>query len=129
MYGDNIAAAPVSYVVSYFGENITNGSVTVDVTRAAIDLPAVDSDVNVFVTAMNVFGTGGNGEVSVDYISELTTYVHICTYICCQFGYILVCSFYNCRICNWLRVITITQISTYNYKSITYYVCTYVVQI
>ena len=78
MYGDNVVAAPVSYVVSYFGENITNGSVTVDLTRATIDLPAVDSDVNVFVTAMtNVFGTGANSEVSIDYISELTTYMHI----------------------------------------------------
>ena len=78
MYGDNIAAAPVSYVVSHFGENITRRSVTVNVTRATIDLPAVDSDINVFVTATNVFGTGGNGEVSIDYISELHNYVTIC---------------------------------------------------
>ena len=74
MYGDNIGAAPVSYVVSYFGENITNGSVTVDVTRATIDLPAVDSDVNVFVTAMNVFGTGGDSDISIHEISELHSY-------------------------------------------------------
>ena len=78
IYGDNnIAAAPVSYVVSYFGKNITSGSVTVNVTRATIDLPAVDSDVNVFVTAMNVFGTGGNSEVLMDEISELCMYIHI----------------------------------------------------
>ena len=77
MYGDNVVAGPVSYVVSYFGENITNRSVTVDLTRATIDLPAVDSHVNVFVTAMNVFGTGANSEVSIDYISELTTYMYI----------------------------------------------------
>ena len=81
MYGDNIVVAPVSYVVSYFGENITRGSVTVNVTRATIDLPAVDSDINVFVTAMNVFGTGGNGEVSMDDISELRNYIPICKYI------------------------------------------------
>ena len=82
MYGDNnIVAAPVSYVVTYFGENITRGSVTVNVTRATIDLPAVDSDVNVFVTTMNVFGTGGIGDVSMDDISELRNYLRICTYI------------------------------------------------
>ena len=82
MYGDNnIVAAPVSYVVTYFGENITRGSVTVNVTRATIDLPAVDSDVNVFVTTMNVFGTGGFGDVSMDDISELRNYLRICTYI------------------------------------------------
>ena len=72
MYGDNnIVAAPVSYVVSYFGENITNGSVTVVVTRATIDLPAVDSDFKVFVTATNVFGSGGNSAHLMDEISEL----------------------------------------------------------
>ena len=46
---------------------------------ATIDLPAVDSDVNVFVTAMNVFGTEGNIEIVMDDISELTTYIH--TYV------------------------------------------------
>ena len=74
MDGDNVVAGPVSYVVSYFGENITNGSVTIDLTRATIDLPAVDSDVNVFVTAINVFGTGGNSDISTDKISELHSY-------------------------------------------------------
>ena len=88
MYGDDIAAAPVSYVVSYFGENITNGSVTIDLMTATIDLPAVDSDVNVFVTAMtNVFGTGENSEILIDEISELTSYILTCmcirTYVCC----------------------------------------------
>ena len=74
MYGDNVVAAPELYIVSYFGENITNGSVTIDLTRATIDLPAVDSDVNVFVTAMtNVFGTGANSDIIMDEISELTT--------------------------------------------------------
>ena len=77
MDGDNnIVAGPVSYVVSYFGENIINGSVTVDVPRATIDLPAVDSDVNVFVAAMNVFGTGGNSDISTDKISELHSYTN-----------------------------------------------------
>ena len=68
---------PVSYTVSYFGERITRRSVTVDVTRATIDLPAVDSVVNVFVTAMNVFGSGGNSATLMDNISELTTYMHV----------------------------------------------------
>ena len=81
MYGDNIVAAPVSFVVTYFGENITRGSVTVNVTRATIDLPAVDSDVNVFVTATNVFGAGGNGKVSMDDISKLCNYLYAHTYI------------------------------------------------
>ena len=78
IYGDNnIVAASILYVVSYFGKNITNGSVTVTTTRATIDLPAVDSDVNVFVTAINVFGTGGNSEVLMDEISELCMYIRI----------------------------------------------------
>ena len=46
-----------------------------------IDLPAVDSDVNVFVTAMNVFGTEGNSEIVMDDISELTTYIYASTYV------------------------------------------------
>ena len=36
-----------------------------------IDLPAVDSDVNVFVTAMNVFGSGPASNVVHNEISEL----------------------------------------------------------
>ena len=80
MYGDDVVTAPESYVVSYFGENITSGSVTVNVTMATIDLPAVDSDVNVFVTVMNLFGTGENSDILIDEISELySTYV---LYIC-----------------------------------------------
>ena len=71
MYDSNVVAAPISYIVYYFGENITNGSVTVDLTRATIELPAVDSDVNVFVIAMNVFGAAEASNVSVDVISEL----------------------------------------------------------
>ena len=38
---------------------------------ATIDLPAVDSDVSVTVTAMNVFGSGSISNVSMDKISEL----------------------------------------------------------
>ena len=80
MYGDDVVVAPESYVVSYFGENITSGSVTVNVTMATIDLPAVDSDVNVFVTVMNVFGTGGNSKILIDEISELS-HTYIRTYV------------------------------------------------
>ena len=82
MFGDNTGAVPVSYIVSYYGENITNGTVDVTVTSATIDLPAVDSDVNVFVTAMNVFGTGDSRNVSVDEISESHNSIcstHTCT--------------------------------------------------
>ena len=95
MYGDNVVAAPVSYIISYFGDNITSESIIVSVTRAKVDLPAVDSDVNVFVTAMNVFGTGGNSEVLRYDISELTTYIYAHTY--CMYGmlpvwvYMLLC--------------------------------------
>ena len=71
MYGDNIVATKVSYVVSYSGESITRGSITINVTRATIDLPAVDSGVNVYVTATNVFGTGGVSALLMDEISEL----------------------------------------------------------
>ena len=80
MYGGNTGAIPVAYIVSYFGENITNGTVSVTAASATIDLPAVDSDVNVFVTAMNVFGTGNN-TVLMDDISELHDYIvhmHVC---------------------------------------------------
>ena len=73
MYGGNIGAAPAIYVLSYFGENITNGTVSVTTASATIDLPAVDSDVNVYVTAMNVFGTGGDGDILMNEISELCT--------------------------------------------------------
>ena len=86
MYGDDVVATPKSYIVSYFGDNITNGSVNATATMATIYLPAVDSDVNVFVTAANVFGTGGNSEILMDDISELTTYIYAstyCTYVCC----------------------------------------------
>ena len=70
MFGGNTGAVPVSYIVSYFGENIINGTVSVTAASATIDLPAVDSDVNVFVTAMNVFGTGNNSDVLMDDISK-----------------------------------------------------------
>ena len=83
----------MTYVLSYYGENITNGTVSVTAASATIDLPAVDSDVNVFVTAMNVFGTGGDSDILMDDISELQspivhmyvyqyTYIHIHTYTC-----------------------------------------------
>ena len=75
MFGGNTGAVPVSYIVSYFGENITNGTVSVTAASTTIDLPAVDSDVNVFVTAMNVFGTGNNNTVLMDDISELHTFI------------------------------------------------------
>ena len=38
---------------------------------ATIDLPVVDSDVNVVVTAMNVFGSGPASNVVMDEICEL----------------------------------------------------------
>ena len=38
---------------------------------ATINLPAVDSDVNVFVTAMNAFGSGPASNIVLNEISEL----------------------------------------------------------
>ena len=38
---------------------------------ATIDLPAVDSDVNGFVTAMNVFGSRPTSNIVLNEISEL----------------------------------------------------------
>ena len=44
-----------------------------------IDLPAADSDVNGFVTAMNVFGSGPTSNIVLDVISELRIlYLYIC---------------------------------------------------
>ena len=37
---------------------------------ATIDLPAVDSDVNVAVTALNAFGSGSNSNIAMGEISE-----------------------------------------------------------
>ena len=50
---------------------------------ATIDLPAKDSDINIFVIAMNVFGAAEASNVSVDDISELqyVLHVHICILI------------------------------------------------
>ena len=84
MYGDNIGAVSATYVLSYFGDNITNGTISITATSATIDLPAVDSDINVFVTATNVFGTGNNSDVLMDDISELhnpIVYTYIRMYI------------------------------------------------
>ena len=55
----------------YFGENITTASDSVNVSMATIDLPAVDSDVNIVVTAVNVFGSGPNSTIFINKICEL----------------------------------------------------------
>ena len=76
-------AAPISYTTNYSGENITNGSIPdINVPMTTIDLPAVDSDVNVFVTAMNVFGSGPSSNIVLDEISELhTACIYLCMYV------------------------------------------------
>ena len=83
----------MTYIVYYFGQNIANGSITVNSSTATIDLPAVDSDVNVAVTAVNVFGSGPSSNIAMDKISELAInvlcmyYEHTyCTYV---YAYIL----------------------------------------
>ena len=68
MAGDMVV--PISYNVYYFGANITNDSIIVNSSMATIDLPAVDSDVNVAVTPMNVFGSGPVSDIAMDEISE-----------------------------------------------------------
>ena len=72
----NAVPASTKYNVSVFGDDIENRTLTVDVTMATIDSPAVDSDINVFVTAMNVFGSAEPSDVATDEISELC--IHIC---------------------------------------------------
>ena len=54
---------PISYIVTYFGENITNGSITVTQPMATFNLRSVDSDISVFVTAVNVFVSGPDSNV------------------------------------------------------------------
>ena len=124
MYGDNIGAVPATYVVSYFGENITNGTVSVTATSTTIDLPAVDSDVNVFVTATNVFGTGNNSDVLMNDISELYnpivyTYIHICI---CIHTYVHT----YIRICIYIVITYIRMyIYTYTFEHTTIFVHTH----
>ena len=48
---------------------------------ATIDLPAVDSDVNGFVTAMNVFGSGPGSNIVLNEISELIYAVFVYIYV------------------------------------------------
>ena len=48
---------------------------------ATIDLPAVDSDVNGFVIAMNVFGSGPGSNIVLNEISELIYTVFVYTYV------------------------------------------------
>ena len=78
MFGNDIIEAPITYNVYYFGDNITSGSLgPIYSTMAVIrNLPANNSDVNVNVSAMNVFGSGRNGTAS-DTISKL--HMYICT--------------------------------------------------
>ena len=84
------------YNVSYYGEDITSGSVHVDVPMVTIDLPAVDSDVSVTVTTMNVFGSGPTSNVAMDEISKLMyacvhTCIYTCMYVCtCTYTYVYV---------------------------------------
>ena len=65
-------AVPITYNVSYVGENITNGYVNITQPIVTFDLPATDSDVNVTVTAMNVFGSGPASNVSNNSMSNIS---------------------------------------------------------
>ena len=66
--------ATILYNVYYFGDNTTNRFIPgIDAPMTTIDnLPAVDSDVNVVVYAINVFGSGPNSTAS-DTISKSHT--------------------------------------------------------
>ena len=77
-------AVPIIYNVSYVGENIMSGFVDATQPITTFVLTSLnDSDVNVTVTAMNVFGSGPASNVSnasMSNISELhimRTYVHM----------------------------------------------------
>ena len=61
----SVTNVPISYIVTYFGESITNGSITVTQPKAIFNLRSEDySGVNVFVTAVNVFGSGPDSDVT-----------------------------------------------------------------
>jgi len=70
--------APISYLINYSGDNITDGTNTTTNSFINTTLPAVNSIVNVTVTAMNVFGMGPASESADDVISKLTG-CSICT--------------------------------------------------
>ena len=72
MTNGNSLAVPIIYNVSYVGENITSGFVdaTQPITTFVLT-PLNDSDVNVTVTAMNVFGSGPTSDVNNDSISNI----------------------------------------------------------
>ena len=73
----SVVAAPVLlYTVSYFGKSITSGAVSVDGLMATINFPAVDSDVNVFVTALNVFGSGPDSNILMDKICKWHVFIY-----------------------------------------------------
>ena len=71
-------AVPITYNVSYVGENIMSGSVSTTQPMATFDLPATDSDVNVTVTAMNVFGSGPASNVSNASMSNISELYDVC---------------------------------------------------
>ena len=70
-----MSAVPVTYVVSIIGENIDgirSKHFTTNVMRATINLPAVDSDIDVIVATRDRFIESSS--TLRDKISELTTY-------------------------------------------------------
>jgi len=87
---DEIIIAPISYLINYSGDNITDGTNATTNSSINIILPAVDSDVNVTVTAMNVFGMGLASESVNDFISKLTIYVVI-SFVYMYFTCIIMC--------------------------------------
>ena len=113
MYGDNVAAVPVSYVVNCYGTRFTERSVTVNTMTATIDLPAVDSDVKFRVAAQTVFGRAVFSNTLKDKISELTTYIQ-CMYmhmhVLLTWIHTYVAFITGIYICNWPRIITFREI-------------------
>jgi len=75
--------APISYLINYSGDSITDETNTTTNSSINIILPAVNSIVNVTITAMNVFGMGPVSESVDDVISKLTG--------CCIYVYVLLC--------------------------------------
>ena len=73
-------ALPISYTIYYYGKNITSDVILADAPMSTIDLPALDSDVKVSVTARNHLASGPSSNIAVGEISKVYYYI-FCVYI------------------------------------------------
>ena len=76
----------IYYNVSYSGENITDGYQRADMPMATINFRDnssdinSDSDVNVIVTAMNVFGSGSPSDPEMSQIGKPNV-LYVCMFV------------------------------------------------